>query len=451
MKKIDILIMSLKNLFRRKFRTMLTVLGVVIGCISIILMLSLGKAMNVNMENQLAMMGDLTTVSFYNYNDQNVIDDKKLQEFGKMDHVTYVYGNNDNDYTNTFNFGFDKYRTMWSNSVTKMLPEDMEAFGYEVEEGRPFVGDEQNAIILGRGALMYFTKNGKQQDMVSAEDAPEFIFNEETSELTAYVYEFNYQTNKPELMNDKGSKIKKPKEIVLKVVGMMSENSTLGYNFIVTPATYETLAKARTQYLKDMGQWTEENEKASKGKKTYNNIQLKIDDRNNVQSVVDVLNEQGYQVDNDLQYIEEMKKQSKSREMALGLIGIVSFIVAAIGIANTMMMSIYERTKEIGVMKVIGAKLSDIRSMFLTESFLIGLIGGTVGALLSGIISAIMNMNGERIAAMMDLYGTTTVSIITPELYIGAIIFSTFIGLLSGYLPARKAMKLSALSAIKTD
>ena len=297
MKKIDILIMSLKNLFRRKFRTMLTVLGVVIGCISIILMLSLGKAMNVNMENQLAMMGDLTTVSFYNYNDQNVIDDKKLQEFGKMDHVTYVYGNNDNDYTNTFNFGFDKYRTMWSNSVTKMLPEDMEAFGYEVEEGRPFVGDEQNAIILGRGALMYFTKNGKQQDMVSAEDAPEFIFNEETSELTAYVYEFNYQTNKPELMNDKGSKIKKPKEIVLKVVGMMSENSTLGYNFIVTPATYETLAKARTQYLKDMGQWTEENEKASKGKKTYNNIQLKIDDRNNVQSVVDVLNEQGYQVD----------------------------------------------------------------------------------------------------------------------------------------------------------
>ena len=89
--------------------------------------------------------------------------------------------------------------------------------------------------------------------------------------------------------------------------------------------------------------------------------------------------------------------------------------------------------------------------MFLMESLLIGLIGGIAGALISLLISLIMNASGEKIAAMMDMYGSTTVSIMTPKLLGAGILFSVIIGLFSGYFPARKAMKLSALSAIKTE
>ena len=88
-------------------------------------------------------------------------------------------------------------------------------------------------------------------------------------------------------------------------------------------------------------------------------------------------------------------------QAVLGGIGAVSLFVAAIGIANTMMMSIYERTKEIGVMKVLGCDMGNIRSMFLIESGFIGFMGGVLGALLSYGVSIIVN----RFVSMSDMMG----------------------------------------------
>lgn len=78
-------------------------------------------------------------------------------------------------------------------------------------------------------------------------------------------------------------------------------------------------------------------------------------------------------------------------QAVLGGIGAVSLFVAAIGIANTMMMSIYERTKEIGVIKVLGCSLRNIKQMFLLEAAFIGFIGGLVGNILSFLISFAIN------------------------------------------------------------
>ena len=75
----------------------------------------------------------------------------------------------------------------------------------------------------------------------------------------------------------------------------------------------------------------------------------------------------------------------------LGGIGAVYLLVAAIGIANTMMMSIYERTKEIGVLKVLGCSLKTIRNMFLIEAGFIGFIGGIIGLILSLLVSVLIN------------------------------------------------------------
>ncbi len=78
-----------------------------------------------------------------------------------------------------------------------------------------------------------------------------------------------------------------------------------------------------------------------------------------------------------------MNKVTGIIQAVLGGIGAISLLVAAIGITNTMVMSIYERTKEIGVMKVIGASLRDIKRLFLFESALIGLLGGILGIIFS--------------------------------------------------------------------
>ena len=135
-------------------------------------------------------------------------------------------------------------------------------------------------------------------------------------------------------------------------------------------------------------------------------------------------------------------------QAVLGGIGAVSLFVAAIGIANTMMMSIYERTKEIGVMKVIGCSLGNIRQMFLLEAAFIGLGGGVIGNVLSFLMSAAINalVKGKEM-------GMTTgqISYIPLWLVLVSLGFAMLVGTAAGYFPARRAMKLSPLAAIRNE
>ena len=110
------------------------------------------------------------------------------------------------------------------------------------------------------------------------------------------------------------------------------------------------------------------------------------------------------------------------------------------------MMSIYERTKEIGVMKVLGCSLKNIRKMFLMEAGLIGVIGGIIGNILSFLISAVINTLVKS-AGVMD--GMAQISYIPLWLMLASIGFAMLVGLLAGYFPAKRAMKLSPLEAIR--
>ena len=449
MRKIDLFTMSIRNLFRRKFRTVLTIMGVVIGATSIILMLSLGLAMDKNMEEQMAMAGDLTQITIHSYGGSDngqVIDDKTIREFEKIENVDKAVPMINDLRVNLI---CGKYRTCWEMEVYCMSEEDMAALGYEVDLGRSFLEGETKSIILGSSILRYMTKNGKEINWSNGEPEP-MAFDMETQKISFDVIEYDWKTGKPILEGQNG-KIKRPKAIEVDVVGMFEE---IDYNksnmIIVTKPLYEELKKASINYRKAMGYYTDEDKKKDKTT-SYNEVIIKVNDRKNVVAVLETLKAEGYNAWNDMEYLEEMEQQSKARQMALGAIGIVSFVVAAIGIANTMMMSIYERTKEIGVMKVIGAKVNDIKHMFLMESLLIGFFGGSIGALISLLLSLVMNASGEKISEMMGMYGASTVSLMTPSLLGAGILFSVLVGLLSGYFPAKKATKLSALSAIRTE
>ena len=196
MKKSDLMSMSVRNLWRRKLRTALTVLGVIIGACSIILMLSLGLAMEQNMEEQFAQMGDLTLIQVWSYgggNSAQEIDDKVLAEFEKVDHVVRAIPmlNDINVYLSS-----GKYRTpdpYWEIYV--MDAEDIEALGYKVEEGRSLLPEETRSILMGKNVLQYFTKKGKPMDYSKELEAMPFDINED--KITLEVIQYDWETGKP--------------------------------------------------------------------------------------------------------------------------------------------------------------------------------------------------------------------------------------------------------------
>ncbi len=184
----------------------------------------------------------------------------------------------------------------------------------------------------------------------------------------------------------------------------------------------------------------------------YDSAYVFVDKMENVTDVQKMIADQGFNCNSNMEWIQQSLDNMRITQMVLGGIGAVSLLVAAIGIMNTMMMSIYERTKEIGVMKVLGCEMTDIRNMFLTESAIIGLFGGTLGLLLSYGISFLLNTFGGQISSAV-LGGGSGGRISEIPLWLAAfsIVFAVMVGMLSGYLPALRAMKLSPLAALRNE
>jgi putative ABC transport system permease protein len=127
-------------------------------------------------------------------------------------------------------------------------------------------------------------------------------------------------------------------------------------------------------------------------------------------------------------------------------IAAVSIIVGGLGIMNSMYTSVLERTKEIGIMKAIGAKNNDVLSMFLLEAGLLGLIGGLISLIISFVIIQVANIIISQMGTLGDLIIT-----LKPEVAAGAIIFAIGIGMISGLFPAYRAMKLKPVDALRYE
>jgi len=129
----------------------------------------------------------------------------------------------------------------------------------------------------------------------------------------------------------------------------------------------------------------------------------------------------------------------------VGGIASISLIVAGVGIANTMFISVMERTKEIGVMKAIGATNYNVMEIFLVESALLGFFGGAIGCTIGYILSHIINVVAS---GMLPVTFEATVTI---EMIIMSLLFSFFVGIASGLWPARKAAKMQPVEALRYE
>ncbi|HBN82819.1 MAG TPA: ABC transporter permease, partial [Clostridiales bacterium] len=239
---------------------------------------------------------------------------------------------------------------------------------------------------------------------------------------------------------------KRPKRYHVEGVGLLSWEGSMNYSWY---------AIANIDYVKKI---IKENERMQGNRRRnqetiYNQIKVRVEDLDEVVNVQNAIKDMGFQTYSLNDQMVEMQKTSRVIQAVLGGIGAISLLVAALGITNTMVMSIYERTKEIGIMKVLGCLLKDIKNMFLIESGLIGFIGGIVGGVFS--IGASVLLNKFLAPALMGRMGygvqVDKISIIPSWLLLAVVVFSTFVGLISGYSPARRAMKLTALTAIRTE
>jgi putative ABC transport system permease protein len=245
-------------------------------------------------------------------------------------------------------------------------------------------------------------------------------------------------------------------DIPVKLKGKLNKDSFLMGSFAyINESTYKTIEKEDKkleasqldQSFDMMG-----NPITKKDKYLYNGISVVCKDYESVRMVEEEIRSLGYQTQSNTQIIDEINDATKKVMMILGGIGSIAFIVSAIGIINTMLMSIYERQKEIGVMKVIGASISDIRSMFLLESGFIGFFGGILGLLISMGLARFLNnlyMN-NRDPGMMEVEATNLFSI-PPWLALAGVLFSALVGVLAGYLPAIRATKLSAIETLRSN
>ena len=157
------------------------------------------------------------------------------------------------------------------------------------------------------------------------------------------------------------------------------------------------------------------------------------------------IGEESFSVETPLQAFSAVSTILNMINLIVVGIAMISLFVGGIGIANTMYTSVLERTKEIGIMKAVGAKNSDIMWIFLIESGLLGLVGGIVGALM-GLGGAMLASNLANQALGNDLF----IISINYSLLLGAVAFSFFVGIISGVLPALQASKLNVVDALRS-
>ena len=468
MKWIDLLRISSGNLRRRKLRTFLTVLGVVVGTASIVVMISLGLGMQQSIYREIEQSGGMTAITVtgkdagnqmvYTSEDSGeeatqYITDETIQELSKIEHVKSATP------TLTMSSILLSGKYYGYIQLVGLTPEEMERQNMKLVEGsRLPEGDTANLeLVFGNGAATMFYEKGTDKGYWDTQEVPDIDFMKDQMFLIldqeAY---FNSQQNTAgATLGDNNSKEggakkeKPPKKYVVRgsglVAGDIEAYNANYYNVYCDMNALKSMLQKEYAGRAIPGQPTTKTGKPYRFF-AYSSAMVQADDIDHVESLAAEIQSKGYKVSTNAEYLKSMQKQFAMVQAVLGGIGAVSLFVAAIGIANTMMMSIYERTKEIGVIKVLGCSLRNIKQMFLLEAGFIGFIGGVVGNILSFMMSFAINVVTGH-GSMMGMDGN--ISYIPLWLVGASMVFAVFVGMAAGYFPAVRATKLSPLEAIR--
>ena len=413
MKLIKCLRHAFNLVVNSRLRSWLTIVGIVIGVASVIAIISLGEGMQQEMDARMSGLGgDILTVtagfsrggSMFGgrggppgggggsqaTEEEIVLDRADLQALKGIPDIalidTNIRGNVDVSYLGKSGSvsltGVDQ--KVWSKITTD-----------EIKEGRFLDSADQNVVVIGsRLAESYFDQPLGINKMLTIEDS------------------------------------------AFRVVGILDESG----NSIYMPI------QMAYQVIDD------------KKNDVYDSIVIKIKNEDDLDAVIEKIEKKlmmarhvtaknkDFSVSSSKQMMETRNEMMSSMNVFLIAIAAVSLIVGAIGIANTMFTSVLEKTKEIGVMKAIGAKNNDIMKIFLMNAALIGLVGGIIGIiagiLLSGALPTLMG--GE-----VGMFRSGTVVSLNSVLL--ALSVSLGVGVLAGAIPAYQASKLKPVDALRYE
>ncbi len=473
----DLMSMSLGNLWRRKLRTILTVLGVLIGTTSIVAMLSLAFGMKQQMMEQYESMGSVTQInvspgggmdsdsSGSQTDTSTMLTESNMEMFQGMEHVKSV--------SPQLTFDGTMKSGRYSGYANMIGVDQSMLDSQELDKGEvPKAGNSGTLQVLGGNQLLTgfgYVQGDEYVDYYSTGELPPIDLMTQIHQLQVYNDATESETVDQTASTDASTEdssgdgdsdsagddaAAQPAEdnsmlnFRIKITGIMAGGLEEYNNY--SQSLLVNLDDLKSYLTKNFGKGKIPGQPKPNGKPlnewVYTTIVVEVDQADNVEDVMKSIQDMGFFANSNKELIDSAQKSLQIVELVLGGIGMVAFLVAAIGIANTMMMSTYERTKEIGVMKVLGCDMRDIQKLFLAEAGFIGLIGGIVGLLLSCGVSSLIN----HFSAGMEGIGGN-ISVIPWWLALAAVAFSTLMGMVAGYFPARRAMKLSPLAAIHME
>jgi putative ABC transport system permease protein len=446
MRIFDLIRLIFDNLRRQKGRVALTAIGVVIGTAAIVMLVSLANGMQQSIMSQFTNTGMLTSVSVYP-GDNSINGGEKggsgpvavaapskadirkgmltkdvIRQVIAIPGVTFVTPRVWLESWGNVKFG----KLENGASIMGVDTKDIKILDVKLAQGTTIL--EKGTAIIGGWTAKNFYNPAARPGETNDPQAPDLL--NQRIRLTIFKY-----TEQGEIK----------KTIDLKVVGITKE----------VMSEYDGMLLVNLEDLEAWNEWIR-GKRINRNMEGYQELLVKVDSIDSVLPVASKIQEMGYRSTTLMSYIKQIQNTFVMIQVVFGGIGAISLLVAAIGIANTMTMAILERTREIGLMKAIGATNRDILSIFLGESASIGLAGGALGTLMGwGLGKA---LNGVFAGAMSGFFPVATDPntpqnlVNTPPWLIAfAIVFSTMIGLLSGLYPSIRAAMMQPVVALKYE
>ena len=406
--------LALNILLHSKLRSWLTIIGIVIGIAAVVAIVSISNGAQQQLEERLGDFGaDVITITpgF-----------SRAQGFGGG----FRGGPPGGEGSSTSE---QKNLTSKDVIVLKTIDNVKHVMG-EVSARGDLTYSSKTATVSARGVDTLVWKEITTEELVSGRlltkgDAYSVVLGGDIVENT---FDGEIQLNRNVVIEGK----------TFKVVGILDGGSTVYIPIDIARTTFEDIGEREFDSI------SVKIENVELSDETVAKIEKKLMFLRGILKEAD----KDFTVSNPAAMQESIQETMSAMALFLGAIAAISLLVGAIGIANTMFTSVLEKTKEIGIMKAIGAKNRDILIIFLLNSGMIGLVGGLGGVILGYLGSGLVSSLGSSDGGMMRMFGTT---LVTPGLLIGALLFSIVIGMIAGVIPAYRASRLKPVDALRYE
>jgi len=455
MRLADILHLALRNLRESRLRTALTSLGVAIGIASLVGMVSFGVAMQDQVLGNLLRSGvfdSITVTAAQRAGGQRgrrggnalerarsaadsarqagprvPLDDAALKTISAIPGVKEVYP----DVRVPVEVSYGDFSEFTGATGVPMSARGQGVF-QRISFGQFFANETDDACLLS----LEFAKrvsDGKPESLVGK--AITFGYAAASTPLTS-------ETGVPGVNLHRS-------ERTFRVVGIVERQAGPSPGGAMFAAVMIPLARARAMGVTDVS-GPQALLRQLSDQRVYATVTVKVNRAQDTEAVEKKIKDLGFNAFSIADLLESQKKAFILLDLLLGLVGSIALTVASLGIVNTMVMSILERTREIGVMKAVGGGDADVRKIFLVEASLIGLFGGVFGIALGWAVGRVINA-GANYYLQTQGVPAANLFLIPWWLMAGAIGFALIVSLVAGSFPAMRAARLDPIQALRYE